>query len=122
MRLSLPALALMPLLGACAAPAPGPAPVAVEVIRAVLVAHLDDGRRCVALTPFDAGQGTFGNCPGLGWRVVADAAANPLRQVVEGGFALIGAPAALQPMVLVEVTAADGRVRGFVLPPAGGLR
>jgi hypothetical protein len=121
MRRFLPVLALG--LAACsAAGAAPPRPLAAEIVRAVLVVHLSDGTRCVALTPFTAGNGAFGNCPGLSWSVTADPRTNPLRRIVEEGFGLIGVAGALRPMALIEVTDAGGRVTGFVSPPPAARR
>lgn len=112
-------LAALPLLAACATAAPAPQPVAAEILRAVLVVHLSDGTRCVALTPFTEGQGRFGNCPGLGWRIIADPASNPLRIVVERGLALMASNATIAPLALIEVSDAQGRVTRFDSPAQG---
>ena len=85
-------------------------------MRAVLVVHLTDGTRCVALTPFTTGSGAFGNCPGLTWRIVPQAP-NLLRRVVEEGLALLAADSLLAPNVLIEVTDAAGRTTAFASPP-----
>jgi hypothetical protein len=109
-------LAAAALLAACATTRPAPQPVAAEVVRAVLVVHLTDGTRCVALTPFTTGTGTFGNCPGLSWRILPERP-NILRRVVEEGLALIAADALLAPFAVIAVTDAAGRTTVFASPP-----
>ncbi|MDR5652241.1 hypothetical protein [Ruixingdingia sedimenti] len=111
-------LPLTALLAACAGGAVArPQPIAAEVIRAVLVVHMSDGGRCVALNPVAEGAGRFGNCPDLSWRLTADPQVNPLRRVIEEGLGLLGARDVLQPMGLIEVADAAGRVTSFVSPP-----
>ncbi|MDO9527156.1 MAG: hypothetical protein Q7J57_16720 [Gemmobacter sp.] len=109
-------------LAACAGPQVEVRPVAAEIIRAVLVVHMADGQRCVALAPFTQGTGDFGNCPDMTWQVTADPNANPLRRIVESGLALIASDDLLYPMALIEVTGRDGHVSRFVLPPSGPRR
>jgi hypothetical protein len=103
-------------LAACATARPAPRPVAAEIVRAVLVVHLTDGTRCVALTPFTTGAGSFGNCPELTWRILPERP-NILRRVVEEGLALLAADSLLAPNVLIEVTDRAGRVTAFASPP-----
>ena len=100
------------LLAACGVARADPQPVAAEIIRAVLVVHLSDGTRCVALAPVDAGAGGFGNCAGLEWQLTADPGVNPLRRVIEQGYALFPQEDGAG---LVSVSGAAGRI-AFGLP------
>jgi hypothetical protein len=109
-------LAAALVLAACGAVRPAPQPVAAEIVRAVLVVHLTDGTRCVALTPFTTQTGGFGNCPGLTWRILPERP-NVLRRVIEEGMALLAADALLAPFAVIEVTDARGRTTLFASPP-----
>ncbi|MFN6976948.1 MAG: hypothetical protein ACK4OP_02405 [Gemmobacter sp.] len=110
----LPALAL---LAACGTVRAAPEPLAAEIVRSVLVVHLTDGTRCVALTPFTTGTGRFANCPDLVWRVTADPKSNILRRIVEDGLGLLAADDLLRPFAVIEVTDPSGRVTAFASPP-----
>jgi hypothetical protein len=105
------------ILAGCTAAARPPEPVAAEIVRAVLVVHLSNGARCVALTPFTAREGRFGHCPDLSWRITAEERSNLLRRVVEEGLALLAADRYLAPFAVIEVTDAAGRVTVFASPP-----
>lgn len=94
------------LVAACGVARTAPEPLAAEIVRAVLVVHLTDGTRCVALTPLVSGSGRFGNCPGLTWAVTADPKTEPLAKVVAEGWAIL--PGAGAP--LVTVTGPSGTV------------
>jgi hypothetical protein len=115
-----PSRALLPafaILAACSTAGAAPQPLAAEIVRAVLVVHLTDGTRCVALAPFTEGEGRFGNCPDLTWRVTADPKSNIVRRIVEEGLGLLAARDLLHPFAVIAVTDASGQVTTFASPP-----
>lgn len=114
LRALLPAVAL---LAAGSTADAAPRPLAAEIVRAVLVVHLTDGTRCVALTPFTEGEGRFGNCPDFTWRITADERSNFVRRIVEEGLGLLAARDRLHPFAVIAVTDAAGRVTSFASPP-----
>jgi hypothetical protein len=108
-----PLLATLPLAAAvaCGARAEPARPLAAEIVRAVLVVHLSDGARCVALTPMQSAGGGFGNCAGLSWRLAVPEQDPGLVRALAEGWALMPGSAA----PLVAITGPGGAETGLGL-------